>query len=245
MDVTRKTAFLVGLPFLITYLTTIPAKVALYPPILDHADYIAGAGGDTSALWGAFLEVILIIANIGSAIALFSILKRQHERLALAFVAARIVESAFIAVGVLSILSLVTLRQDVAGADAASYEPVGTALVALHDWTFQLGPGFVVGVGNGLILGYLMYRSGLLPRGMVVLGLVGGPLLCLSGIAVMFDLIQPDSPAQLLASVPEFFWELSLAIYLMVKGFKPSAITAELNAEAAQHATSGQEEPRA
>jgi hypothetical protein len=236
MDVTRKTAFLVGALFLITYLTSIPAKVALYPPILGHADYITGAGGDTPALWGAFLEVILIIANIGTAVVLFSVLKRQHEGLALAFVGARIVESAFIAVGVLSILSLVTLRQDFGGADAAAYEPVGKALVAIHDWTFQLGPGFIVGVGNGLILGYLMYRSGLVPRGMAVLGLIGGSLICLQGTAVMFDLIQPDSPAQLIASVPEFIWELSFGIYLMVKGFKPTAITAEINAETAQPA---------
>ena len=236
MDVTRKTAFLVGLLFLITYLTSIPAKVALYPPILDHADYIAGAGGDTSALWGAFLEVILIIANIGSAIALFSILKRQHERLALAFVAARIVESAFIAVGVLSILSLVTLRQDVAGADAASYEPVGTALVALHDWTFQLGPGFVVGVGNGLILGYLMYRSGLVPRPLAALGLIGGPLLCASSVAVMFGVLQYAGTGQGIATIPEFIWELGLGIWLTVKGFRPSPIASAYDRDAGHDA---------
>jgi hypothetical protein len=241
MDATRKTAFLAGALFLITYLASIPPKIALYPPLLGHADYITGAGGDTPALWGAFLEVILIIANVGSAVVLFSVLKRQHEGLALAFVGARIVESAFIAVGILSILSLVTLRQDFGGADAAAYEPVAQALVAIHDWTFQLGPGFVVGVGNGLILGYLMYRSGLVPRRMAVLGLIGGTMICLSGTAVIFDLIQPDSPAQLIASVPEFLWELWFGIYLMVKGFKPSAITAEINAEAAQPVTSEQE----
>ena len=218
---------LAGLLFLITYLTSIPPKVALYTPL--DADYIVGAGADTQVLWGAFLEVTLIIANVGTAVVLFRVLKRQNERLALAFVAARIMESVFIAVGILSVLSIVSLRHDfggASGADATALGTVGQALVVLHDWTFSLGPGFVVGVGNGIILGYLMYRSGLVPRGMAVLGLIGGSLICASGAAVMFDIIQPDSAPLLLASVPEFFWELSLGIYLVVKGFKPSAITA-------------------
>jgi hypothetical protein len=108
----------------------------------------------------------------------------------------------------------------------------GRSLVAIHDWTFLLGPGWVVGVGNGLILGYLMYRSGLVPRGMAMLGLIGGPLLILSGTLVLFDVIEPGSGAQVIATVPEFFWELSLGIYLMVKGFKPSPITEGLPAVA-------------
>ena len=100
-----------------------------------------------------------------------------------------------------------------------------TALVALQDWTFLLGPGFVVGVGNGLILGYLMYRSGLVPRRMAVLGLVGGTFICASGAAVLFGVIEPDSAPQIIASIPEFVWELAFGIYLVVKGFKPSPIT--------------------
>ncbi len=131
---------------------------------------------------------------------------------------------AFIAVGILSLLSLVTLRQEAAGADAGSLVAVGQSLVAIHDWTFLLGPGFVVGIGNGLLLGYLMYRSGLVPRPMAVLGLIAGPVLCAGGIAALFDVIEPDSALKALAAAPEFFvWELSLGIYIIVKGFKPSA----------------------
>jgi hypothetical protein len=144
-------------------------------------------------------------------------------------------ESVFIAVGLLSLLAIVTLRQDVAGtagADAASLETVGRSFVAVHDWTFLLGPGWVVGIGNGLLLGYLMYRSGLVPRGMAMLGLIGGPLIIISGTAVLFDVIEPGSSAQVMATIPEFFWELSLGIYLMVKGFKPSPITDGLPAAA-------------
>jgi hypothetical protein len=228
VDSLRRTASIVGWLFVITYITSIAAKVVFYPPLFE-GDYIVGTDEDARLLWGAFFEVILIIANIGSAVFLFSVLKRQHENLALGFVAARVMESVFIAVGVLSVLTLVTMRQDYAGAgstESAGLIPVGDALTALHGWTFQLGPGFVVGVGNGLILGYLMYRSGLVPRGMALLGLVGGTLICLSGAAVMFGIIEAGSAWQLVATIPEFFWELSLGVYLIVRGFKPSPITA-------------------
>jgi hypothetical protein len=119
------------------------------------------------------------------------------------------------------------LGHKAAGADAGSLVTTGKSLVAIRNWTFVLGPGFVVGVGNGLILGYLMYRSGLVPRGMTMLGLVGGPLVCASGIAVVFDVIGRGSAAQGIATIPEFFWELSLGIYLTVKGFKPSPLLDE------------------
>lgn len=226
-DSLRRTARVVGWLFLITYATSIAAKFAFYPPLFE-GDYITSAGDDTRLLWGALAELILIVANIGTAVALFSVLKRQHENLALAFVTARVMESVFIAVGVLAVLTTVTLRQDYAEtADAAGLAVVGDALVALQEWTFNLGPGIVVGVGNGMILGYLMYRSGLVPRRMAMLGLVGGPLICLSGAAVVLGVIEAGSAWHNLAVVPEFFWELSLGIYLVVKGFRPSPITDE------------------
>jgi hypothetical protein len=217
-------ARLTGALFLITYLTSIPAFFVFYAPVLHDPGYITGAGPDTSVLVGAFLEVLLIIANIGSAVALFPVLKRQNEVLALGFVTARIVESAFIAVGILSLVTVVTLRQQAAGADAASLTLIGQALVALHDWTFLLGPGFVVGVGNGLILGYLMYRTGLVPRPMAMLGLIAGALLCASGVAVLLGVLEQGGAVRTVASMPEFLWELLLGIYLTVKGFRPSPI---------------------
>jgi hypothetical protein len=225
MDSSRRLAFIAGALFLITYITSIPAALFLYSPVLDHTNYILGAGADTRVALGALLEVLLIIANVGTAVVLFPVLKRQNESLALGYVTARIIESTFIAIGIVSLLAIVTLRQDVGGAGGAgSLVPIGRSLVAIHDWTFLLGPGFVVGVGNGLILGYLMYRSGLVPRGMAMLGLIGGPLIIASGTAVLLDVIEPGSAAQVIATIPEFFWELSLGIYLMVKGFKPSPI---------------------
>jgi hypothetical protein len=215
-----------GVLFLITYATSIPALL-LFDPVLDDPGYITGTGSETRILLAAFLEVLLVIANIGTAVVLFPVLKRQSETLALGYVTARIVECTFIAVGFLSLLAIVTVRQDVAGdLDPATLEAVGRSLVAIKDWTFLLGPGFVVGVGNGLILGYLFYRSGLVPRRMAMLGLIGGPLIVLSGIAVFFDVIEQGSAAQGIATIPEFLWELSLGIYLTVKGFKRAPILA-------------------
>jgi hypothetical protein len=194
--------------------------------VVDDPRYIVGGGGaDNRVLTGAFLELLLIIANIGTAVVLYPILKRQNEILALGYVTARVMECVFIGVGILSLLTVVTLRQEAAGADAASLVAVGESLVALHDWTFRLGPGFFVGVGNGLILGYLMYTSRLVPRGMAMLGLIGGPLIIASGVGVLFGVIEAGGVWQLIATIPEFFWELFvLGIWLIVRGFNPSAI---------------------
>ena len=215
-----------GVLFVITFATSIPPFVYHFVPVLDDPRYIVGGGGaDNRVLTGAFLELILIIANIGAALVLWPVLKRVNEILALGYVTARVVECVFIAVGILSVLTVVTLRQEAAaGADAASLVTAGKSLVALHDWTFLLGPGFFVGVGNGLILGYLMYTSALVPRGMAMLGLIGGPLIIASGIAVLFGVIEAGGVVQSIATIPEFLWELLLGIWPIVRGFNPSAI---------------------
>ena len=144
MDSTRKTSFVTGVLFIITFVTSIPAALVLYTPVLEDANYILGAGADSGVALGAVLEVLLIIANVGTAVALFPILKRQNEALALGYVAARLVECTFIAIGIVSVLAVVTLRQDFAGAadgDPASFVTAGQSLVAVHDWTFLFGPG--------------------------------------------------------------------------------------------------------
>ena len=225
----RTIALVTGVFFVITYITSILALI-LYGPLLNDPNYIIGAGADTQVLWGALLEVILVIANIGSAVTLFPILKRQNEGIALGFVTARVVESIVIAVGIISILAVVTLRQDVAGAagaDAATLVTIGKLLVAIHAATFLLGPGFSVSIGNGLMLGYLMYRSGLVPRAMAMLGLLGGPLLFASSILVLFGFYEQLSVWGGIMVIPEFIWELSLGIWLIVRGFKPASIVSQ------------------
>jgi Domain of unknown function (DUF4386) len=215
----RRTARIAGVLFLITFITAILALWLFQPVLDDPRGYIAGAGSDDRILLGAFMELLLIVANVGTAVVLFRVLRRQSETLALGYVTARLVECTFIAIGLFSVLAVVTLRQDASGAGA-----LAESLAAIKDWTFILGPGFIVGLGNGLILGYVMYRSGLVPRWMAVLGLVGGPLICLSGIAVLFDVIDQGGAGQGIATIPEFLWELSLGIWLTVKGFRLSPI---------------------
>ena len=216
-----------GVLWILTFVTSITAYL-LYDPVLDDAGFVTGTGSEAKVLVGAFLELLLIIANIGTAVVPYAIYKRQSEPLALGFVAARIMECMFIAVGILSMLALVSLRQDLAGSDtdSATLETVGRSLVAVKEWTFTLGPGFVVGVGNGLIMGLIAYRSGLVPRGMAMLGLIGGPLICITGVLVVLGAIDAGSAVQGIATIPEFFWELSFGIYLTVKGFKPSPVFA-------------------
>ena len=241
MDSIRKSALVTGVFFLITFIAAI-AGLALYGPVLNDPNYIISAGADTRVSLGAFFEVILVIANVGTAVTLFPILKRQNEGVALGYVAARVLESTIIVVGIVSLLSIVTLRQDLARAastDAASLVTAGKSLVAIHDRTFLLGPGFVAGAGNGLLLGYLMYRSALVPRAMAVLGLVGGPLVCASGIAVLFGLYEQVSVWSFIATLPEIAWEATLGIWLIAKGFKPAPITAGMAPDTTPSAYSG------
>src|SRR3954465_14009151 len=203
MSLDQKRARWFGVLYLITFVTSIPA-LALYQPALDHPiGYIAGAGHDTQILLGALLELLLIIANIGTAVVIVPIVRRQNEELAIGYVTARLVECTFILVGILCMLGMITLQNQVAGASEAS---VAYTLAALKDWTLLLGPGWVVGWGNGLILGYLMYSSGLAPRPMTWLGLVGAPLIIVSGTLVLFGVDRPSGTLQGLATIPEALW---------------------------------------
>src|SRR3954454_3011944 len=220
MTLDQKRARAFGVLYLITFLTSIPA-LALYQPVLDDpVGYIAGAGHDKQILFAALLELLLIIANIGTAVVIFPIVRRQSEELALGYVTARVIECTFILVGILCVLGVITLRNQVAGAAEGT---VAYTLAAIKDWTFLLGPGWVVGWGNGLILGYLMYRSELVPRRAAWLGLIGGPLLIVTGTAILFGVGRAGGSLQGLATVPEALWELFLGVYCTFKGFNPSS----------------------
>jgi hypothetical protein len=229
----RKLARITGLLWIATFVTSIPA-VLLYDPLLNNKDFILGAGGgDTRIFIGATLEILLIIANIGTAVVPFALFRRYNEKLAVGYVTARLVECGFIAVGIVSVLAIMTLRQDPGSASDNTLVALGQSLVAVHDATFVLGPGIVVGVGNGMILGYLMYRSGLLPRQLTMFGLVGGPLLFVSGIAVMFGAFDINSAPRFVCALPEIIWEASIGVYLTFKGFKATAAVVDENRDAA------------
>jgi hypothetical protein len=223
MALDQKRARVFGVLYLITFVTSIPA-LALYETVLRHpVSYIAGGGHDKQVLLAALLELLLIIANIGTAVVIFPIARRQNEELALGYVTARLFECTFILVGIVAMLGIITLRSQVAGPSEGT---VAYTLAGLKDWTFLLGPGWVVGWGNGLILGYLMYRTGLVPRQMAWLGLVAGSLIIVSGTAVMFTGNHPSSTLhslQAIVSIPEFAWELFLGVYCTVWGFRRNA----------------------
>jgi len=225
MSRNRSISLIAGLLFAATFITSIPAAL-LYDPALGNSSFILGSGDEWKITVGAALELLLIAANIGTALVLYPVLRRQSEVAALGWVAARIMESAFIAVGILTLLAVVTLRQQ-SDADPATLVAIGEALVAVHDWTFRIGPGLVVGIGNGLLLGYLMFKSGLVPRKMSLFGVIGGPLLFLSGMLVVLGVIDQGSAAKAVMAVPEIIWEASLTLYLIFKGFRPSPVLLE------------------
>lgn len=217
----RKTALVAGVLYLITFAAAIPAAL-LMEPILTNPAYIAGAGADSQVSLAAVLELINALACIGTAVAVFSIVKREHEGLALGFVTTRMFEAAVIAVGVVSILSVVTLRQAAAGSgDAASLVPVGQALVAVRDWTIVIGPG-MAGF-NALMFGTLLYRSRLVPRAIPTLGIVGAPLLIFWVFGTMLGITGPGTAWHTIAVAPFFFWELSVGLWMTFKGFNPSS----------------------
>ena len=183
-------------------------------------------------LVGGFLEVIMALACIGTAVTLYPVVKRQNEGVALGFVAARVLEAVMIFTGVVSLLSLVTLRQDlggVAGANAAALVTVGASHVAVYNWTFLLSQTLMPGI-NALLLGSLMYRSRLVPRAIPLMGLIGGPLLIIAVFATLFGQHSSLTGLAALPVIPVAAWELSLGLWLVVKGFRPSPITADMTA---------------
>jgi hypothetical protein len=227
VNLSRPTAVVTGLLFLLTEVGAI-VGMALYSPVLTSATYITSAGSDEAILLGALFELLLVIAAVGTAVTLYPILKRQNEGLALAYVAARVLEAAVILVGILSLLSIVTLRRQFAGTaegDMAALTTIGSSLVALHDWTFLFGPGFALGIGS-LLLASLMYSSRLVPRAIAVLGLAGGGLILMSAVAVLFGVYGQMSTVGLVVALPVFVWEVSLALWLIIKGFRPVGILA-------------------
>ena len=221
----RRVALIAGIFMVVTFIA-IPA-LPLYDQVLNHTNFIVGGGGNTRVYLGALFEILTLVAGIGMAVTLYPVLRRQSESLALGYVTVRVVESCLIAVGIVSLLAVVTLRQDLAGAagtDNASLILTGRSLVAVHDATFLLGPAFCAAIGNGLILGYLMLRSGLVPRRLAQFGMFGGSLALVTAMLVLFGAYDQSSGASFVLTVPEAVWELSLGIYLIVKGFWPSSI---------------------
>jgi len=216
----QKRARWFGVLYLITFVTSIPALWLYEPALRDPVGYIAGGGHDKRILFGALLELLLIISNIGTAVVIVPIMRRRFEELSIGYVTARLFECTFILVGVVAMVGIVTLHRETAGGNEGT---VAYSLAAIKDWTFLLGPGWVVGWGNGLILGYLMFRTELVPRAWTWLGLVGGPLIIISGTIVMFGGNPAADALKGPAAIPEALWELFLGVYCTVWGFRREA----------------------
>lgn len=220
MNPDRRTALIAGLFYLLTFVS-IPS-LALYGAIHDPS-YVLGPGTDSAVRWAAVLEVVVALAGIGTAVTLFPVLKRQNESMALGFVTTRVLEAGLIVFGVASVLSVVTLRQNPAGADPASLVAAGKSLMASYDNAFMLGQSLMPPL-NALLLGTLLYRSRLVPRALPLLGLIGAPLQIASVLAVMFGVYDRISAIALVAAIPIALWEFSLGVWLVVRGFRASAI---------------------
>lgn len=229
MSPMRKAALIAGVAYIATFIFSIPVKFGFWADVLAKPNFILGDGNASGVPIGAVFEVLTGLGGVVSAVALYTIAKRYSHRAALGFVTTRVLEATMIFVGVLSILSVYTLRQDVAGspgADTGALVTTGHALVAIHDWTFLLGPGLMPAL-SALLIGSVMYRSRLLPRWIPTLGLIGAPLLLISDLATVFGVWdQISGPAALLA-LPIAIWEFSFGVYMTVKGFKPTTVSEE------------------
>jgi hypothetical protein len=215
----RRISRAAGIAYVLTFVS-IPT-LALYNAV-KGANYVLGPGPDTRAIVGGLLEIVVGLAGIATAVILFPILKRQNESMALGLVAARILESGTIFVGVAFLLSIVTLRQNGAGAEALGSSH---ALVALYDRIFLLGQSFMPAVCD-LLLGYMLYKSNLVPRRLSVIGIVGGPVLVLGYLAILFGAIDQHGAVAGLSALPVAVFEFSLGVWLIVKGFSREAVAA-------------------
>jgi len=223
-DPMRNHARAAGIFYLLTFVSSIPALI-LIGPVLHNADYVTSAGQDTRVLWGCLLDAVNALTAVGSAVALYPVVKRQNGSMALGFVTSRLIEAAVVMIGVVSLLAVVTMRQDFAGSggDAATLTPIANALVDVRNWTFLLGPGLMPAF-NAVLLGTLLYRSRLVPRIIPTVGLIGAPLLFAAFIAIFFGAIDQVSSVSGILTLPVAAWELSVGLWMTFKGFTPSPV---------------------
>lgn len=218
MDTTRKLALAAGVLYLVTFAASIPT-LALKQPVTDHADFVLGHGSSTGVLWGGLLDFVCALAGIGTAVALYPVIRRFSRTSAIGFVTTRTLEAAILTIGAISLLSIVTLRNGVAGSDTSSLVTTSRSLLAMHDWSFLFGPGFMAAF-NALFLATAVYRYRLVPRFIPLMGLIGVPVLLASDLATVFGDFGQTSKGAVFFALPIAAWEFSFGVYLTVKGFQ-------------------------
>jgi hypothetical protein len=230
MDVQR-TGRIFGWLFIGTFVTSIPARILFIDGVgASWTDMRLVEASNASLKWGAVLEFGLIVTQIGTAIVIYPLVRRQSETISLSYVAARIMESVFAAMGIISIITIVSVADAMvgaSGAEAAALAAQGDTLAQMYDWAFRWGPGLVAGIGNGIMLGYLMYKSELVPRRLAMLGLIGGPIIVFSFVMMLIGVYENGEGPSGLFTLPEAAWELSLGIYCAWKGFRLSSPLAQ------------------
>jgi hypothetical protein len=222
---TRKLALAAGVLYLVTFAASIPT-LALKAPLVDHADWILGNGSDTGVIVAGFMDFVCAVAGIGTAVALYPVIRRFSGTSAIGFITTRTLEAAILVVGAISLLSVVSLRSNVVAGDTSALVTTGQSLVAQHDWSFLFGPGFMPAF-SAMFLATAMYRFRLVPRIIPLMGLVGAPLLFASSLAALFGEHGQISPTATLFALPIAAWEFSLGVYMVVKGIKEPADAAE------------------
>lgn len=225
----RRTGRIFGWLFIGTFVTSIPARLLFIHGVgasWSNMHFVAGDTSTASLKLGAVLEFGLIVTQIGTAVVIYPLIRRQSETVSLGYVTARVMESVFAAIGIMSMLSVVSVASALGGASGAGATALatqGNSLVHTYEWAFEWGPGLVAGIGNGVMLGYLMYRSALVPPRMALLGLIGGPVLILSFVMILTGVYKNGEGPSGLLTLPEAAWELSLGIYCAWKGFRSSS----------------------
>lgn len=222
MSPARKAALAAGLFCIATFVFSIPA-LAFFHNLLHNPDFVHGAGGDSGVLWGAIFDVLTGLTGIGTAVAVYPVIKRYGQGRAVGFVACRTLEAATIFVGVLSVLAVYTLRHDFAGTDPAGLSTTAHSLVAMKNWSFLVGPGVMPAI-NALCFATILYQSRLVPRWIPTVGLIGAPLLLASSTATLFGAFDQVSSIAMLLALPIATWELSVGVYMAVKGFRNLAV---------------------
>ncbi|WP_261301547.1 DUF4386 domain-containing protein [Paenibacillus andongensis] len=226
MNTNRKSAFIVGVLFILAAVTAIIGLI-LYDPILNGPDYLMeGSKHANQVILGALMELILVVSAVGTATTMFPFLRKYNETIALWHLCFRFLEAIIITIGIISVLSLLTLSREFAAAAAsntASFQASGIVLKAIHDWTFMLGPLFMLGI-NTMMYSYIFYKSKLVPRFIPILGMTGATLVFICALLVMFGVIQQVSAWGAILALPVAANEMILAVWLIVKGFNESAI---------------------
>jgi len=230
MNANRDIAIMVGVLYIVAAITAI-LGFALYQPILNDPEYIIkGSANETQVVWGAFNELILAFSVIGISVMMYPIINKENESLAIGYVCFRLLEAILIIIGIIGLLSITTLSQEFGTAvtpNVSSYITAGKLLVTLHNWTFLLGPNLALGPST-LMMSYFLYDSKLVPRVISILGLAGGFLILVCALLVMFGVFLQVSEWGAILAIPVFAYEMSLAVFLIVKGFNSSVVYSSL-----------------